>query len=85
MVHGATIMVRARPQLIAFREVPGFDRLKKGRAARGPPFRGYGAALPLSDYYFLRVAYAPAACPSEKWALKPPNIPVGRPPMLPGP
>ena len=27
---------------------------------------------PVAAYFFFRVAQAPAACPSVKWALKPP-------------
>ena len=51
--------------------------LSPGRG-RGPGEGNPAPSTPMPGGYYLRVAYAPAAWPFEKWALKVPNIPTGR-------
>ena len=45
-MYGAAIMVRARAQFVAFREVSGLDRLKKEGRHEGRPSEDMGLRTP---------------------------------------
>ena len=51
---------------------------EKRRAAQMAALSRKRGSGPRFGYCYFRVAYAPAAWPSVKWALKPPKMPVGR-------